>query len=399
MKVFFVGSLYPDNRINEFISNSKKSIDNPANNLQNALLKGFDLYFSNIIVVTLPGVYTFPLLYRKPIVKNSIFNHKKNVIDFCVGFINIPVIKHFSRYLGLYFKLKKMTKKDENITVFIYAVHSPFLKAIFELKKIRPNLKTCLIVPDLPQYMSESKNKVYLSLKKIDLRLIDNYIKKIDSFVLLNDNMLEYINFDNKPWVRVEGIYNYESQIINVEKEIFKTILYTGKIDERYGINTLLKAFSLIEDQNYRLWIRGDGNTKNNVIKASKVDSRIIYFEEMSRDELLKLQKKATILINPVSPSESFTKFFFPSKIMDYLASGTPTISTKIACIPEDYYDYLYFSKGDDAESIKEIIVNVCSKSQSELDIFGKKASEFIFDQKTPKIQVKKIIEMISKLN
>jgi hypothetical protein len=40
----------------------------------------------------------------------------------------------------------------------------------------------------------------------------------------------------------------------------------------------------------------------------------------------------------------------------------------------------------------------VCNKEQSEVDMFGQKAAEFIFKYKSPKVQVSKIIEMLSKL-
>ena len=38
---------------------------------------------------------------------------------------------------------------------------------------------------------------------------------------------------------------------------------------------------------------------KNTVLLAAEKDNRIKYIEEMSREDLLKLQKKATVLINP----------------------------------------------------------------------------------------------------
>lgn len=398
MNIIFLGSIFPVDREDEIKSNSKSGIDNAANNLQSALLVGLDYYYPKINVITLPVIATYPMKYKKSNLNDSMFSHKPDSIDYCVGFINIPLIKHLSRYKNSFKKISELTEKDEDIIIFIYAVHSPFLKAICELKKVRPRLKTCLIIPDLPQFMSESKNPFYRLFKYLDLVIINKYLKKIDSLVLLSDNMANFINVNERPWVRVEGIFNSDKETNFVKKENNRTILYTGNIDERYGIKTLLKAFSLIKDKNYRLWIRGNGNTKNDIIEAAKSDSRIIYYEEMSRKKILELQKKATVLINPVSTTKEFTKFFFPSKIMDYMASGTPTISTKILGIPEEYYNYLYIADNDDAEGLKKIILQVCSKEQIELNEFGKRASQFIFDNKNPIVQVKRIYDMINKL-
>ena len=211
--------------------------------------------------------------------------------------------------------------------------------------------------------------------------------------------MKEPLRIENRPWTRVEGIFNSNYNINNIPaKENFKTVLYTGNIDERYGIITLIEAFRLINDENYRLWIRGNGSTMKYIIEAEKKDSRITYFNEMSRPELMILQKKATVLINPVSSTELFTRYFFPSKTMDYMASGTPTIMTKLKSIPTEYLDYVYLAENDDSEGLKKIIVEVCSKNQSELDEFGKKASQFIMKEKNAYKQVRKIYDMISKL-
>lgn len=401
MKILFLGGLFPKVRLREFKNNSISGLDNASNNLQSALLDGLNYYYPKIKVVTLPNICSYPFKYKKPKISDSLFSHNSKSIDYCVGFVNIPLIKHISKYRNCYKKICELIEIEDDAIIFIYGIHSPFLKAIYELKKTRPNFKTCLIVPDLPQFMSESRNIIYRFLKYLDSIVINRYLKRIDSFVLLNDNMLDFIDVGKRPWVRVEGIFNSTTTTTKsklVEKETNKAILYTGNIDERYGIKTLLDAFDLIEEKNYRLWIRGNGNTKNFILESTKNDSRIKYFEEMSREELLDLQKKATVLINPLPTNEEFSKYNFPSKIIDYLASGTPTISTKLLSIPEDYYNHIYFAEQDDPKGLKETILKVCNKNQSELDDFGKKASSFIFENKNSRAQVKIISEMIDKL-
>lgn len=94
--------------------------------------------------------------------------------------------------------------------------------AAVQLKKERVKVKLCVIATDLPQYMSESKNPVYLLLKKLDAVLIDKLIKEIDSFVLLSKHMTDYIDVSNKCWARMEGIYKPSGESISVDKEIKK---------------------------------------------------------------------------------------------------------------------------------------------------------------------------------
>lgn len=398
MDVIFIGGIYPPDKEVEIRLNSKVGIDNASNNLQWAILEGLDYYCPNLKVVSMTPIRTYPNGYKKILFKGSIFSHKPGSNDYSLGFINLPLIKHLSIYSNLHKTLNTITNHNQAI-IITYGIHSPKLKAIYDLKKKMPEIKTCLIVPDLPQYMSESRNLIYRFFKSIDSFFINIYLKKIDSFVLLSDYMADELRLKNKPWTRVEGIFQtIEDLDIAVKKEKHKTILYTGNIDQRYGIITLLEAFSLIKDENYRLWIRGNGNTKEYIFEAAKNDKRIKYFEEMTKKELLELQNRATVLINPVSSREKFTKYFFPSKTIDYLASGTPTIMNRLSCIPKEYFDYVFVPMKEDPEGLKDTILAVCSKDQVELNEFGKRASQFILMNKNPIKQVGKIYEMINKL-
>lgn len=398
MNIIFVGSFYPHEREDEIRRNSKCGIDNASNNLQWAFLEGFDYYYPNLKVIAKPFIRTYPLKYKKIFFKSSIFSHKPGVKDYCLGFVNLQLIKHLDNTNNLYKILKKIISIGEETTIIIYGVHSPFLKAVVDLKKKNNRIKICLIVPDLPQFMSESRNQVYRFFKSIDSILINNYLKSIDSFVLLSDYMADELRVGNRPWTRVEGIFTSNSISVIQMAEDLKIILYTGTLDKRYGIMNLLDAFCLIEDRNYRLWICGDGNCKNEVIRNSFLDDRIRYWGQISYEEVLILQKRATVLVNPRTSEGEYTKFSFPSKTMEYIASGRPCVMHRLPGIPSEYYDYIFIAEREDAEGLKETILHVCSKDQSELNDFGKKASQFILENKNPITQVKKIYDMINKL-
>jgi glycosyltransferase involved in cell wall biosynthesis len=118
----------------------------------------------------------------------------------------------------------------------------------------------------------------------------------------------------------------------------------------------------------------------------------------VSRERVLLMQQNATVLVNPRTSEGDFTKYSFPSKIMEYFASGTPTIMHRLPGIPEEYYSYCFVVDPADAESLFKTMVKVCGMNQMELNEIGRKAQNFIFEQKNPKKQAGKIFEMISKL-
>lgn len=372
------------------------AIDNAANSLQWGLLEGFDYFYPDIKVITQPCIGSFPLKYKRIYFKRSNFSHKAGTIDYCLGFLNISLIKHFSKYQSLQKILKKTTITEEETTIIIYAIHSPYLKAAVKLKESNDKIRICQIVPDLPQFMSGSRNPIYRLLKSIDYIFINKYLRKIDSFVLLSDIMVKKISILNRPWIRVEGIFHSNINLdIPAKKEINKTILYTGNIGERFGIINLLDAFDSIKELNYRLWICGEGDCRTEIETRAKKDTRIKYFGQQPRGKVLNMQKTATALVNPRTSENEYTKYSFPSKIMEYMASGTPCIMYKLQGIPEEYFDYCFVVRNENREGLKEMIMTVCEKDQAELNEFGKRASQFIFENKTPIAQVRKIYDMI----
>ena len=99
-----------------------------------------------------------------------------------------------------------------------------------------------------------------------------------------------------------------------------------GGLTKKYGVIELLNAFERLQDENCRLVICGSGDAENDIIEASNRDRRIIFKGLLPRKEVLSLQKSSTILVNQRSNNEEYTKYSFPSKIMEYLSSGTPVV-------------------------------------------------------------------------
>ena len=61
----------------------------------------------------------------------------------------------------------------------------------------------------------------------------------------------------------------------------------------------------------------------------------------------------ATLLINPRFSNEEYTKYSFPSKNMEYMASGTPILTTKLPGMPKEYYEYIYLFEEESIEGMK----------------------------------------------
>ncbi|WP_336866205.1 glycosyltransferase [Peribacillus frigoritolerans] len=404
LDIAFLGGLFPKEKEAEILKNSIGSIQNAANNLQWELVRGLDANLEKPVkIFNSLFIGSFPKRYKKMTIDTYNFSHfLGNSEDINVGFLNLPGIKNFSRYRSLKLYLKKwaLSKTNKKKVIIAYAMTATFTHLLEYVKKVNGDVKTCLIVPDLPQYMnlSSGRNKIYNSLKNIEIKHINSNMKYIDSYVLLTKYMGQKLNV-SVPSVVVEGVStNLFEGIKHIPpKEGIKTVLYSGGLNERYGIVNLVRAFEKLPEENFRLIICGSGESEEVIQKASNRDKRIIFKGLLKREEVLQLQKSSTILVNPRANNEEYTKYSFPSKIMEYLSSGTPVIAYKLDGMPEEYNDYIYPIK-DGFDGLFITLKQVLSKEEQELYNKGQKAMEFVLTQKNSEKQTNKILKMVNGL-
>ena len=392
MNVIYIGSSRPESTTDELIKLGSR-VNFAGNTLQNALLEGFSKLCPKFKVISAWSTTTYPKI-KKLVFPKRYFELNGTTDNYvCVGGVNLPIINLLSRCFRTRKQLKRMLDKNDDNTVIIYEVHTPFLLAATSLRKRIKHIN--VIVPDLPEFMSGNVGKLHKLLKSIDHWLINRCLKKVDSYSLLSEGMKERLPMAGKTWTLMEGIFQKEEYEEPVEKANEKVIMYTGNIFKRRGVDLLLDAFQLIDKPEYRLWIRGNGDLKDEIIARSKQDPRIVYFEPMSLTELRKMERKATVMVNTTPPSMDFTKYFFPSKTMEYLASGTPTVMFRLECMPKEYDSYVYYVEEESISALKSKLVEVCEKPMDELVDFGQEARDFVLTNKNPIAQCEKILEII----
>jgi glycosyltransferase involved in cell wall biosynthesis len=398
--LLFLGGVFDERKI---IKESKNNVQFAANVLQWNIIEGLDqLNAQPVNLLNAKFIGSFPKFYKKAFIKRRVWSHTFGAKDIDTRFLNLPIIKKYSRGWNLSKEIRRWSKKKDTRkkVIIAYSMDYSLLKAVKAAKKVNPAIRTCLIVPDLPQFMnlSSSETMSYKFLKNIESVLIEKLRRYVDSYVLLTEHMAGFLKLENEPFVVVEGMVNVkEDNKMDVEmaqRSKSKTILYTGTLNEKYGVLDLLEAFSLIDKQNYRLQICGTGETEKIIQETAKRDKRIDFLGRVSREEAVKLQKRATVLINPRSNEGEFTKYSFPSKIMEYLVSGVPTIAYKLPGMPEEYNNYLFFIENNSIRSMKDTILNVCEMNSEELKQFGALAKRFVLKEKNNIKQVMKILSM-----
>lgn len=402
--VIFLGGFFPPEIYSEITTNSKGIVQNAADALQKSLISGLGSQLSNFEVLNIPYLGSYPLRYKKlftPKEKSKYLCYNTTITCTTYGYCNLTGYKYYSIYkktkkaLNLWYENNTRRKK----VIIIYALFVPFLKAAVSLKIKNPNIKIIQIVPDLPEYMSSRQGSIRNYIKKISNDILHKLEKEVTGFVLLSKYMTEKLPINLSRCVIVEGICDENYKI--TPKALSKDnnyILYTGTLAERYGIMKLIEAFTKISRKDIKLIICGLGDCENHISKIAKENNRIVFLGQLPREKVLELQQKALLLVNPRTSEGEYTKYSFPSKTMEYLASGTPTLMYRLPGIPEEYYKYFFSPKDESIESLKEKMDEILSIDTTILIRFGEKAQNFVLNKKNPKMQTKKIIELINQL-
>lgn len=392
MKIIYISSMCNPNNVDKINSNTIKKMEISGVKFHNLLIKGFEennVQVTSIIGLPISRKISSKFFWRKCIEdENKITYHQ-------VGFINIPFLKQITTAFNIMNAYLKYGKQAETY-VIIDASYVSVIPFVLLANKFLKNVIVG-IVADIYEYMCDVQETSGRNSRLSRIIRRKNKYSKLDGFILLTEQMNEAINLEKKPYIVIEGCSDYRMKEKDNYKENNekKIILYSGKLSEKFGIKLLIEGFKKIQRKDVELWIYGDGDEKEYVEEECKNTYNIKYKGMVSNEEVVKAQMQSTILINPRPTKEQFTKYSFPSKNIEYMASGTPMLTTKLPGMPKEYENYVYLIKDESEQGICEAIEFVLKLPKNERIAKGKKAKEFIIKNKNEKMQSMKIINFL----
>ena len=398
MRVLLLGGVFDSSHNDEIVSKTRTYVEYAANNFQKKIIKGLQESDINVEVISAPFIGAYPNAYADWYF-NGFDSHVNDISGYkYVNFINIWGIRNLSRANALKRELKDFIESDDpNKLIIVYTPHTPLIQAANYAKKKDNKIKICLVVPDLPQYMNLADNvsAFYKILKKLDVKAFQRENRGVDSYVILSEPMADDLQIGDRPYCVVEGIYQEKVRKFTArENNKVRTIVYTGKLDRSFGIMNLVNAFMKINDKNLRLLICGNGEERENVINCANQDNRILYKGQVSSDIAEQYAWEGDVLVNPRQNNSNYTKYSFPSKIIDYLTTGNPVVAYKLDGMPEQYQDFIYFVPDDTIESLKNTIMDALYGDENLKHIKSQKALTYFRNNISRKVVANKILSM-----
>lgn len=367
---------------------------------QRNLLEGLEAAlgqrFDTIGLLSLPGFPVNLSLY----LQQRTFCHVQGAQDVQVGYLNVEYLNRLTGRRSLRRAVKKWMKgvdcRQDELTVCVYEMRSACLAAAQLIRRKMPTARICLIVPDLPQFMDLHMSRLKACLKAMDWRSIRKRLSVIDRFVLYTGPMRTYLGLDEARCMVMEGSINVaeteaKPRLTAADANGKIIVMYSGAVHERFGVMRLVQAFADLDDR-YELWITGTGSASGQVEECAKRDARIRYFGFLpTREALLDLQRQATMFVNLRDPAEEASAYCFPSKLFEFMRSGKPVLSCRLAGIPEEYFDYLIPMAGFDPPQMADAIRRVGAMSPQALAELGARQYAFIAERKNNLVQAERI--------
>lgn len=323
-------------------------------------------------------------------------------VHYFVDLITIPYLEILIKTLNIRKVARKWSSQHvkDNCVVIVYGMHSPYFVAVSVIRKYVSNLTTVLIVPDLPEYYDFNMSPLKRILKWFDVKAMYASLSMFNRYVIFSENMAEKLNLTRDNYMVMEG--SIESVAGNTLLEVAndaeaedgkKRIVYTGSINEGYGIDILLRTFSCLRGEEFVLEIAGSGTEESRIKEYMKSDKRVVFHGYISdKTRLREIQRKAMVLMCMIPTSNLATKYCFPSKLFEYMMSGNPTMSFKLDGMPREYFDYLIIMNSEDPTAIAAQIESISLLTPKERRDIGSRAAQFVFNKKNSYTQAKRII-------
>ena len=167
---------------------------------------------------------------------------------------------------------------------------------------------------------------------------------------------------------------------------------------KKFGMELLLDAFEKMPQNSAKLCFAGGGDAVPIVQEASKKNPNVQYLGYCSKEEVFALQNKASILVNPRSAYEEYTKYSFPSKTMEYLSMGKPVAMNKLPALPEEYEEHLFLFAEETAESMAKTFLGILAMDDAQIKAHVQRQLAFIEQEKSEKKQAQKILALVEEL-
>jgi glycosyltransferase involved in cell wall biosynthesis len=399
-RVLFIGYLLPDRLESKILEQKNHPIQTQRFGLAllNALRLGFD---DKLEVLSFAQLFDFPhsSFVIAPGAKWRIDNKIQATM---VSFINLPLLKHISRFLATYLFVFKwvLQNKPYNRIIIIHHVQSCKIWGVLLGQILAPCITVSFLTDDIgiPQKWEGGLLK---NMRLLDVHLMKIGLQKISGIIAMTSKLAEKLA-PGRPVLVIPTIQNPNSAIpeknIRDPKDDCFTIVYTGGLNHGYGIGLLLDIFKQAKRPNWRLIITGWGEMQKVVEDFAENNPQVKYLGFLDSEGIAEVYRRADVFINPKLTCSPTSDLAFPSKIVEYLNTGKPVVSTNLSIFDDSLREHLIIALVDSPEEMIRCLDNVSSWDVNQRESWRDQTLTYVNNQLSPAAQGTRIHSFINTL-
>lgn len=378
MKIVYLGAFPPD----FLIKRSAGKIDSLYRAYQ-SLIRGLKENNDNeLIVITSPEIASWP---GGPLFIRREHNEREGLT--MVSSLNLPIAKQFWTILSMFFEVSRSIRHAKNKVIVII----PFLvfRHVFTLRLLhwlfpKKVIQAC-VVPDI--FFPQKKINKYVN------KFTEYLASGFDAYLLYTKKMAEHLHLKEGCYEVIEG-YRELLERRPKPSKVF-CVVYAGSLNLNYGVGRLVEAMQFVKDQDVQLHLYGAGSAVKLIEETSKRDKRIVFHGKVPNSIAVDAIYSASVLVNPRNAKDGkYTEYSFPSKDIEYMATGTPTLLCKLPGMPTEYYGHFVDLGSGTPKEIASAIMKVKAMTPHERGIIGEDSKNFIKERMNYKKQGEKIVKL-----
>lgn len=244
------------------------------------------------------------------------------------------------------------------------------------------------LVPLMADFPTISRARSMVGRAKALGRALERWIvRRADALIPVNPNYITDLPYTG-PYLHFDGAlpdadFARLGQVVEARQQRHRRtrtrINYFGTIDHIRGALRLLEALCYLDNSlDVKLIFTGRGSGQAEIEAAARRDARIEYLGFVSAEEMQRLYEEADVLVNPHACDGPEARYLFPSKVIEYLASGVPVVSTSASRAAELYDGLATFARSDNPRDIAAAIDEVLHTPEPTLRERSLRARAFI---------------------
>jgi glycosyltransferase involved in cell wall biosynthesis len=405
-KVLLVGHLFPDHLESKIFGQLIPPIQTQRFGmaLLTALSKGFN---GEIDTISVAPILDFPKC-KMLISPGSKWVPFDGVRATMIPFMNILGVKHLTRFIGtfLFVGLWSIRNIRRKRIIVMHGVQSCKIWGVLLGQALYPAITIPYLTDNIGIPLAW-ENRLIKKLRSVDVAIMKAGIKKVTGVISMT-KALAHILAPGRPSIILPAIQNISIELAPVSSQKVDenhssgrtiSVVYAGGLYRDSGIDLLAESFCRAKWADKKLIIFGTGELESTIRAYSRKNSNILYMGFIDPKKMDKVYAAADILINPRRISTLISLQSFPSKLVEYVCTGKPVISTNMPALNDDFKKHLMIAYADEPEEIIRCIEEVSSWDSNKRDQWRMQVIEYVKKELAPEVQGTRIREFVQRLD